>query len=125
MSGACFEEILVFCYKICICFILYSGLRKIKSVILIFLCDFLLRMHRWLQSVTLKKKDVTFEKAKPAAHSITSTDEPTIKKDDNQAMHSSVCLSEELPAKETICESAAPHCFQPWSHVSRAARHIR
>ena len=31
-----------------------------------------------------------------------------IKKDDNQAMHSSVCLSEELSAKETICESASP-----------------
>ena len=30
------------------------------------------------------------------------------KNDDTQAMHSSVCLSEELSAKETICESAAP-----------------
>ena len=66
-------------------------------------------MDRCLQTGTLKKKDVTFEKEdKPAAHSITSPDEPTIKKDDNQAMHSSVCLSEELSAKETICESVAP-----------------
>ena len=67
-------------------------------------------MDRWLQTGTLKKKDVTFQKEdKPAAHSITSPDEPTIKKkSDNQAMHSSVCLSEELSAKETICESAAP-----------------
>ena len=65
-------------------------------------------MDRWLQTCTLKKKDVTIEKEdKPAAHSITSSDEPTIKKDDNQATHCSVCLSEELSAKETICESEA------------------
>ena len=46
-----------------------------------FLCDFLLGMDRWLQTGALKKKDVTFEKEdKLAAHSITSPDEPTIKK---------------------------------------------
>ena len=66
-------------------------------------------MDPCFQTSTLKKNDVTFEtEDKAAAHSITSPDESTIIKDDNQAMHSSVCLSEELSAKETTCESAAP-----------------
>lgn len=63
-------------------FAFFSGLVKVKSVFLIFLCDFLLDKDHWLQMGTLKKKDVTFKKEKKSTvHSIISQDEPMTKKD--------------------------------------------